>query len=111
MHFYLLANIPNMYAEYMVNDRSICLFIAWDYYPVMAARPPMEADGAPMPAPMPAPAGAPRAPGAGGAGGANEKAGGGERGQTMPEYKSVETVRQNFPEAWIWSELNTAGYA
>ncbi len=73
----------------------------------MAARPPMEADGAPMPAPMPAPG----APGAGGAGGANEKAGGGERGQTVPEYKSVETVRKDFPEAWIWSELNTAGYA
>ncbi len=46
----------------------------------------------------------------GGAGGGNEKADG-DQGQNAPEYKSVELVRQNFPEAWIWSQFKTTGYA
>ncbi len=46
-----------------------------------------------------------------GAGGANKNAGGEDQGQMAPEYKSVETVRRDFPEAWIWSEWKIRGYA
>ncbi len=63
-------------------------------------------DGEEMPQPMPAPGAGPPSQGIGERGGA-----GGEKGQSAPEYKSVELVRQNFPEAWIWSQFKTTGYA
>ncbi len=51
-----------------------------------------------------------QAPG-GGRGGAlpNEKTTNGQE-EMAPEYKPVDTVRKDFPEAWIWSELSSTGY-
>ena len=62
-------------------------------------------------APMPPPTGVPGPPAPG--------AGAGDRGDGARDKSSnpgqdqladVGSVRQNFPEAWIWSELKTAGY-
>ncbi len=62
-------------------------------------------------APMPAPTGVP---------GAAPGAGAGERGDGASDKSSnpgqspladVGSVRQNFPEAWIWSQFKTTGYA